>query len=181
MNCPKCNHELAVNRLDTIQIDECPSCGGTWFDRDELRLAKDQADPDLNWMDFELWQHQDRFKVLEKKTVCPKCRVDMVAIDYDDTKVEIDHCLLCEGVWLDAGEFEKIIAALTQELLTKSLPEYIKSSLEEAAEIIKGPERLLSEWRDFLTVFRMLQYRILTDNLVVSDGLAKIQSGSPFH
>ncbi|UCH09628.1 MAG: zf-TFIIB domain-containing protein [Fidelibacterota bacterium] len=180
MNCPKCDHELAVKLLGTIQVDECPACGGTWFDRDELRQAKDQADPDLNWMDFELWKHQDRFKIKAQQVACPKCTVDMVVIDYGDTRIEIDHCPLCEGVWLDAGEFEKIIAALTQELLTKTLPEYIKASLEEAAEIIKGPERLLSEWRDFLTVFRMLQYRVLTNNLVVSEALTKVQSGSPF-
>lgn len=180
MKCPKCSVGLQTGHIDQVVVDECPKCNGTWFDSGELREAKDQADPDLNWMDFELWKHQDRFKVASNETKCPKCGVGMVSVDYDDTKVEIDHCLLCEGVWLDGGEFQKIIDSLTQELLTKDLPEYIKASLQEAAEILTGPERFLSEWRDFRTVLRMLQYRVLTGNPSLAKALADLQKGSPF-
>jgi Zn-finger nucleic acid-binding protein len=118
--------------------------------------------------------------VEEKAKDCPKCEVAMVTVDYNDTKVEIDHCLLCEGIWLDGGEFQKIIESLQKELLTKDLPGYIKASLEEAVEILTGPERMLSEWRDFRTVMRMLQYRVLTGNLVLAKALADIQKGNPF-
>ena len=37
---------------------------------------------------------------------CPKCGMDLVAIDYKG--IEIDKCSECEGVWLDAGELETI-------------------------------------------------------------------------
>ena len=117
MTCPKCGVELRAGLIEEVEVDECPRCNGIWFDRDELRKAKNEVDPDLTWMDFELWKHQDRFKVATKETDCPRCGVGMVSVDYDDTKVEIDHCLLCEGVWLDGGEFQKIIDALTQPLV----------------------------------------------------------------
>jgi Zn-finger nucleic acid-binding protein len=180
MKCPTCEVELQKGRIDAVEVDECPQCNGVWFDGGELREAKDQTDPDLAWMDFELWMHQDRFKVEEKEKNCPKCEVGMVTVDYNDTKVEIDHCILCEGVWLDGGEFQKIIDSLTEELLEKDLPGYIKASLEEAVEILTGPERMLSEWRDFRTVLRMLQYRVLTGNVALTKALADIQRGSPF-
>jgi len=35
---------------------------------------------------------------------CPKCRMDMEQIVYDD--VEIDRCVSCQGIWFDAGETE---------------------------------------------------------------------------
>lgn len=38
--------------------------------------------------------------------MCPKCRVDMLAVELDG--IEIDHCLDCLGTWLDHGEIEMI-------------------------------------------------------------------------
>lgn len=35
---------------------------------------------------------------------CPKCGMNLVEIDYEHLKV--DKCTACEGIWLDAGEFE---------------------------------------------------------------------------
>ncbi|HXK37207.1 MAG TPA: zf-TFIIB domain-containing protein, partial [Candidatus Paceibacterota bacterium] len=53
MNCPEC--EVPLRRTDCygVNIDECPKCLGRWFDRDELRRAKDRTDEDLRWMDFD--------------------------------------------------------------------------------------------------------------------------------
>lgn len=39
---------------------------------------------------------------------CPKCGMDMIEIDYKDIKV--DKCPGCDGVWLDAGEMERVAA-----------------------------------------------------------------------
>lgn len=38
---------------------------------------------------------------------CPNCRKEMVILELD--KVEIDHCLLCGGIWLDEGELELLL------------------------------------------------------------------------
>jgi Zn-finger nucleic acid-binding protein len=165
--------------IDAHEIDECPKCQGTWFDRDALRKVKDQTDPDLNWMDFELWKHPDRFQVEVLAAKCPKCALEMAVIDYDKTGVTVEYCTRCRGFWLDAGKFEKIIDALTLELETKSTSEYIKESLQEAKEIILGPEDMISEWRDFLTVVRMLHYRILVDNPKLQKALLDIQQSLP--
>ncbi|MCP4899093.1 MAG: hypothetical protein GY906_19160 [bacterium] len=39
---------------------------------------------------------------------CPKCGGHLEAIHYRD--VEVDSCLSCSGMYLDAGEIEKILA-----------------------------------------------------------------------
>jgi Zn-finger nucleic acid-binding protein len=163
-----------------VKVDECAGCKGIWFDEDELRKTKDHIDSDLNWMDFELWKHDDRFHVATKPIKCPKCDVEMVGIDYGKTQVEVDYCPQCEGVWLDSGEFEKIIDALTEELETKDITGYLKATVEEAREIISGPEGFISEWKDFLNIARMLQYRVLTENPQIRKILSTIQKMSPF-
>lgn len=180
MQCPSCRSELETRSTNGIEIDECPSCRGIWFDADELRQTKDQADPDLRWMDFELWKHEDEFHVSEKKMKCPKCSIALAAIDYGKTGVEVDFCIQCRGVWLDAGEFEKIIDHLSDDLLNMGLSEYLRASLEEAKEIVTGSESLVSEWRDLSTVLRMLLYRLLSENPKLGGALAEFQAKSQF-
>jgi Zn-finger nucleic acid-binding protein len=165
--------------LHGIEIDECPDCKGTWFEQDELRKTKDIQAADLNWLDFDLWKHPERFHAADKPLACPRCAVNMVTIEYDRTGVEIDYCASCGGVWLDAHEMEQIIRALFEELETKNLSDYIAASLEEAREIVTGAEGFISEWRDFLTVVRLIQYRILTDHPRMHKILADLQSSSP--
>ena len=163
MKCPSCKIDLTMKVIDKIEIDECDKCRGMWFDDDELRKTKDFTDKDVNWLDFNIWKHEDEFKAKSRNLACPKCNSALVAIDYADTDVEIDYCPNCKGTWLDAGEFNKIIEALTNELLSTPFSAYIKASIEEAKEILAGPEPFLSEWNDFSSVLRMMQYRLFVE------------------
>ena len=180
MQCPHCRTDLETRSINDIEIDECPSCQGIWFDADELRRVKDEKDKDLNWMDFEFWEHADRFRVRTKPVACPSCSTELVTIDYHETGVEIDHCTHCRGVWLDAGKLEKILESLSRELVSKDVQGYLKASLEEAKKLFTGSEGFLSEWRDLSTVLRMLQYRLLSNNPKLGSALAEIQSKSQF-
>lgn len=174
-----CKIELKKKMIQKIEIDECEKCKGMWFEDDELRKAKDATDEDLNWMDFEIWKHKDQFKTKSRNLPCPQCNKALVTIDYADTGVEIDYCPTCKGTWLDKGEFTKMIEALRNELLTKSFSKYITASLEEAKEIITGPESFLSEWKDFSTVLRMMRYRIFAENPKLLNTVISIQKANP--
>ena len=37
---------------------------------------------------------------------CPKCGMELTEIEYKGIKV--DNCLGCDGIWLDAGELERV-------------------------------------------------------------------------
>ena len=39
--------------------------------------------------------------------ICPVCNNPMVVLELD--LIEIDHCLHCGGIWLDAGELELLL------------------------------------------------------------------------
>lgn len=179
MNCPACGHDLETQLVHSVGADECMNCGGVWFEKGELRKAMDEADPDANWLDLEVWADQDRFEVEWSSRKCPKCAKAMATISYGSTGEIVDYCLDEHGIWLDQGEFENIIAALDEEINTKTVPEYIRASLEEGKEVVTGPEGLVSEWKDFLKVVRLLQYRFLVENPAVAKALVALQSTNP--
>ena len=39
--------------------------------------------------------------------ICPACENQMAVLELD--QIEIDHCLHCGGIWLDAGELELLL------------------------------------------------------------------------
>ncbi len=179
MNCPRCKQALVTHAVESVKVDECPACKGAWFAWDELRALKDATDPDLRWMDFQIWKHQDRFQIREIPLQCPRCSGSMVVIDYDRTTVRVDFCLQCQGVWLDENEFQKIIEELSRELTAKTASEYLRASLKEAKELITGPETFISEWRDFKTVMGMLHYRIFVEHPKLITTMMAIQRDVP--
>ena len=180
MKCPCCDAELETVKIKDIDVDRCSECEGVWFDDDELRQAKDVSGKDINWIDFEIWKHEDLFKVEPRDLKCPKCSLPLIAIDYGDTNVEVDCCPKCKGVWLDNGEFNSIIEALTNELYTKTFSEYVKETLQEAKEILTGPESFISEWKDFITVLGLMQLRLFIEHPVLMENAKKIQENNPF-
>jgi Zn-finger nucleic acid-binding protein len=163
-DCPGCRTELKDTSLGSVRIDECPKCHGIWFRDEELRLAKDAEDHDLVWLDFEIWRHADRFTRGEENLECPDCRSSLVQVHYGDTPITADYCTACRGVWLDKGEFEKIIRSLEDEVNSMTAREYLKASLQEAKEIFTGSESLLSEWRDLSAILRLFQLRFLIEH-----------------
>ena len=162
-----------------MDVDECSACGGSWFDRDKLRLAKDQADPDLVWLDFDLWQNLDLFQLADRQLFCPRCEAPLTALEYAQTGVQVDFCSGCQGVWLDQGEFQAIVEALLAEAEGMPVSEYVLASLKEAVELVTAPEGTLSEWRDFTAVVRLLGHRILAEHPRLAEVIAALQSAGP--
>jgi Zn-finger nucleic acid-binding protein len=180
MKCPIDGTTLETHTIHSINVEECVQCRGLWFEEGELRKAKDQSDTDLNWLDFDLWSDQESFETDWSSRKCLHCGKNMATISYGATGVAVDYCPDGHGVWLDRGEFQAIIEALNKEIMSKNISDYFTASLEEAKEIVTGDEGFISEWKDFLTVTRLLQYRVLTENPKVAELLVALQSTSPF-
>lgn len=175
MKCPKCNSMLNKKKKNGIEISECAKCEGIWFNKDELRQIKDKTDTDLNWMDFDIWKHPEKFKATSENNKCPSCKGEMLILDYDKTNVEIDYCTNCCGIWIGKNGLKKIITALENEIITKSMDDYVKATVKEAKDLLIGPESFFSEWKDFTTILRFLQYRFLSDHPTIQSAIAKFQ------
>lgn len=180
MECPIDGTALETHTVHSINIEECVQCRGLWFEEGELRKAKDESELDLNWLDFDLWSDQESFVADWSSRKCPHCGKNMATISYAATGVMVDYCAEGHGVWLDKGEFQAIIEALENEIASKNVLDYVTASLEEAKEIFVGDEGFVSEWKDFLTVTRLLQYRVLVENPKVAELLVALQTTSPF-
>jgi len=161
MICPVCKKKLEPTIFYGVEVDYCPQCLGMWFEQDELRLAKDKRDEKLNWLDIDLWRYGRKFKIYPGIRLCPFCRLPLYEVYYGDSRVIIDVCNLCHGIWLDRGEFKRIIEYLREKADYEVLNNYLKRVAEEFWEIFMGPETLREEILDFLAVLKILNYKFL--------------------
>ena len=125
MICPRCQ-KLTLKqkhvRKKNLTVDYCPKCKGIWFDRAELARATPVAEVEL-----EVPRNAVRLNAQ-----CPVCAKPLYAFHYPHTRVTVEACKKCAGLWLNAGEFDEIRKA------RENLPESIES--EEQAEVggVKG-------------------------------------------
>lgn len=177
MKCPKCKKEsLEKIKIGDVKIDRCAECGGLWFEKDELRLAKDKKAPEarwadveikdksLNWFQFDFWKDKVKFKVKKGIKYCPIDEIPFYQVNYGDTPIEIDVCGICYGVWLDKGEFKKIIDYVKSKAEYEMLHNYIKNLVQETKEIFVGPESVKSETMDLLILIKLLKYKLATQH-----------------
>lgn len=169
MDCPNCKKEILEKiTFHKNQVDKCSQCNGIWFGQGELRKSKDEESQFLRWLDVELWKDAGKFKVFNSSKTCPLCEVNLYEVNYGDSKIGVDVCNKCKGVWLDKGEFKKIITYLKDKVNAEDLSEYLKHTLKEAKEIFTGQEGLTSEIKDFLVVIKLLQYRFYSQHPAIT-------------
>jgi Zn-finger nucleic acid-binding protein len=104
MRCPKCRHsDLREARVKStgVKVDSCPQCKGVWFDAGELQAVLSVAAKELRIPPNAL-----KSAVLN----CPRCSSALYRFPYPRTKVKVEMCKDCGGLWLDAGEFNEIKA-----------------------------------------------------------------------
>jgi Zn-finger nucleic acid-binding protein len=106
MKCPRCKvieaarvvRHSAANPALPIEIDICPHCQGTWFDPGELS----KLIPNLKTLD------KPDLSPLSRTLDCPRCATNLATIPCSHANIDIEWCPHCDGVWLDAGEFEEL-------------------------------------------------------------------------
>jgi len=172
--CPICKISLESAILCNTEIDYCPRCFGLWFEEDELRWAKDEKDKDLNWLDIDLWKDPKKFKVSYGIRLCPSCRLPLYEVYYGDSKIIVDVCNICKRVWLDRGEFKKIIDYLKEKQKYEILNNYSENLLKQGIEIFLGPDSLKEEISDFLTVLKFLKYNLIIKHPTISKIISEL-------
>jgi Zn-finger nucleic acid-binding protein len=166
--CFSCDRSLDRANIYDIEVDHCPQCLGVWFEKDELRLAKDKKEEGLNWLDFDLWKDKRKFKISKGKKLCPDCRLPLYEVGYGDSKIKVDVCNICQGVWLDRGEFKLIIAYLKEKGDQEVLNNYAKNLAQEALEVFIGPETIRSEIEDFVTILGLFKHKLMAQHPKIS-------------
>lgn len=173
-NCPKCKTKLSNALFNNAEVDFCDKCLGVWFQDQELRIAKDAKDKDLNWLDVDIWKDEIKFKISQGIRLCPDCRFPLYEVYYANSKIIVDVCNLCHGIWLDRGEFIKIIEYLKKQADYNIFNNYAKTLLQEAKEVFSGPETIREELEDFIVILKILQYKLASRFPAITDLISKI-------
>ena len=132
--------QLRHTHLRTVEVDLCPKCNGIFLDKKEIR--KLTGDRSLNKL-LTKYLGLDS----DSQLVCPNCGGLMDIEDAGDVRVDV--CLDCEGVWLDAGELERLAAA--------DPAEFRKFTPQKIEELLKAKEIRREEHRQAIrSLFRGL-------------------------
>ena len=97
--CPACRSDLQPGYLRGVAIDRCVECRGLWVETGELGV--------LLGTPADLPQAPEPGKDNGRR--CPACGVGMFERRYDSaSKVRLDACPRCHGIWLDPGELQAL-------------------------------------------------------------------------
>lgn len=168
LKCPKCSAELSGFSSQDLKLARCFKCHGIWFDKNELKKVIDERDMDLAWIHFDLWSNKEKFNAAKGTKLCPECKKPMAVLKYDNSEVEVDVCTDCGGIWLDSGEFTKIVDFLEKALLRKDVPGYIREMAKEGERMILDPKQSGVEVGHFLILTKLLEYRILAEHTFIA-------------
>lgn len=128
--CPRERTPLREQRAGRVNVDVCPNCHGTFVDGIELRrvVGDDQLALALSGLRGAAGEPMD----------CVACERPM----YFDTidGIELDHCVDCLGVWLDAGEVERL-AARTLSTIARARAPKLDAVLRDVAVGLHGRAR----------------------------------------
>lgn len=167
--------KLEKSLFNNVEVDYCPHCLGLWFEEDELQLAKDAKDKTIRWFDIDLWEKEHEFRIASHQKLCPWDRLPLYEVHYGDSNIRVDVCNLCQGIWLDRGEFHKIIQYLQKRADWEVIHRYAKNFIGEFMEIFVGPEGLREEISDFLVLLKLFAYKFSAQHPFVS----RLISGLP--
>jgi len=106
--CPKClNVKLEKRFHEGIFLHECPCCSGIWLNKGELNQLVHPVEGDLEYCSTEKIE-EDRISEI----FCPLCKnVKLKKVNFVTySDIIMDYCDKCQGLWLDRGELDAIIA-----------------------------------------------------------------------
>ncbi len=108
LRCPRDGKEALLEsvqgRKGQFQLDVCSKCGGAWFDKGEI--TKISGNREIERMIVE-------YAGGPSGLACPRCGRVMDKRPVGD--FTLDVCGDCEGVWIDKGELDTAVRALSVE------------------------------------------------------------------
>jgi Zn-finger nucleic acid-binding protein len=117
---------------------------------------------------------------MPSKLSCPKCiNSSLISTSFGDSKIFIDWCSKCNGLWLDRDEFHHILTFLNNKLDTLSSDEVKKTVYQEIKEIWSGPENKVSEILDAKAAISALINITIFEHPKLHDSLRQFSRMNP--
>lgn len=107
LDCPKCPATpMQTREVGTLKLDECPRCGGRWYDLGEL--AASVKDPPA----FRKAAAAGPLRPRPGRAPCPRCGKPMTNGGLVNEFLRVDLCPACRGFWLDKNEIRLLDSLL---------------------------------------------------------------------
>jgi Zn-finger nucleic acid-binding protein len=105
-----------------VEIDTCAVCGAIWLDGGELEALIGTTVPEITEPDAGLG---------EPARDCPVCVDKLIKDRYGHTDIVVDKCPHGDGIWLDPGELEAILAAFRDQAADDGVDERAAEALTD--------------------------------------------------
>jgi Zn-finger nucleic acid-binding protein len=141
-----------------MDFEGCPKCKGVFLAKDELRKLKNKQDGgSLRWMNDEI-ESIESASAVAGNLACPRCaNTKMVSVVFGKSRVVVDWCPSCHGVWLVRDGFDGIVGYLHEELGATHSAALEKQVARDLHRVVSGgPEGRLEELRDAAAAFSAL-------------------------
>ena len=181
MDCPRCGAQLRRRRLGSVAFRRCSSCAGAWYGADKLRLLKSRAARgDYRWIDIDLWRDRRKFRAgRQERLECPKDGQAMVTVRYGESRIRVDICERCRGIWLDAKEYGKVLSYLEHKVDSETVAGYLSDLRKEFVDALAHPSRAASDLADMAKVFHLLELRFIVQHRNIATALRSGSRGIP--
>jgi uncharacterized protein len=113
VDCPRDGTPLTTEPYgDNTTVDRCRACAGVWLDPGELETIQQGSHISPAELD-DVDVIADAYEMARQKALpgikCPRCGLSLEAVEYAYcSRILIDRCAKCGGIWLDAGELEAL-------------------------------------------------------------------------
>lgn len=104
MHCPKCSGTMRSTEARGIPFSRCTQCDGIWIDTRliEHRVVDSTSRQSLGETIDRIVKRGRSVSAVE----CPRCELPLHVRVHKE--LEVDWCTTCRGIYLDAGELEKV-------------------------------------------------------------------------
>ncbi len=111
MKCPNDNNEMSQVKIEghygqPILLEQCKECGGIWFDETKLFSVKNGEAEKIDVFDSKtLWTPTNIVTLIRR---CPSDQSELFRFKdrYFLKGVILERCPLCNGIWLNRGDFK---------------------------------------------------------------------------
>jgi Zn-finger nucleic acid-binding protein len=129
--CLKCTSVLDKARIDEVEVDLCPRCGGLWLDHGEIERLSRKQQGEIDRLRRLLGSRKGPPPVPSDLTSsCPACTSTMREVKLGGGTLTIDWCTRCKGLFLDRGEIDLALKTLQDARAT--MPQLVAAAIAEA-------------------------------------------------
>lgn len=161
MYCPECQATLVHKSHKIFHNWICPEGHGTYYPAGELEAIV-KALSGLGDLEMQIWNDKDHYSVIKSSLISPEGSYQLFEIrDKSHMHIMVYGDPKTHGLWVHAGEEEKLLEHVVHEARIDSVAGYVKLAALEASKIFSDDEPVAEVTGHTLTALKLLGERII--------------------